>query len=179
MRLILRVLLALCLLAPAGIWAESSNDLPVTRKPSDLQAVSFEDWDGVLEKQLGHITVVDFWAGWCSPCIERFPHMVEMHHQYKDRGVRFISLNLDEQGDEESIQWANDFLERIEAVFPNYHMNENMTAAFERLDLLGLPTVRIYATDGSEAYRLSGDNPYKQFTEKDVEDAVLKLLSQP
>jgi thiol-disulfide isomerase/thioredoxin len=90
MRLILRVLLALCLLAPAGIWAESSNDLPVTRKPSDLQAVSFEDWDGVLEKQLGHITVVDFWAGWCSPCIERFPHMVEMHHQYKDRGVRFI-----------------------------------------------------------------------------------------
>jgi hypothetical protein len=49
MRLILRVLLALCLLAPAGIWAESSNDLPVTRKPSDLQAVSFEDWDGVLE----------------------------------------------------------------------------------------------------------------------------------
>ncbi len=104
--------------------------------------------------------------------------MVEMYHKYKDRGVRFISLNFDEQGDTESIDWANDFLKRIKAVFPNYHMDENMTAAFERLDLLGLPAVRIYDTDGTEAQRLSGDNPYKQFTEKDVENALLDLLNQ-
>jgi len=179
MRLVRLAVLALCLLAPVATWAEGTTGPPVTRKPTDLQAVSFEAWDGVLKQQLGYITVVDFWAGWCSPCIERFPHMVEMHHKYKDRGVRFISLNLDEKGDEEAIEWANDFLERIGSVFPNYHMAENMTAAFERLDLLGLPTVRVYATDGSEAYRLSGDNPYKQFTEKDVENAVLELLSHP
>ena len=104
--------------------------------------------------------------------------MVEMHHKYQDRGVSFISLNLDEQGDKESIVWANNFLGRIKADFPNYHMDENMTAAFERLDLLGLPTVRIYATDGTETHRLTGDNPYKQFTEKDVENAVLSLLTQ-
>ena len=51
-----------------------------------------------------------------------------------------------------------------------------MSEAFERLDLLSLPAVHIYAEDGSEAHRLSGDNPYKQFTEKDVENAVLGLL---
>lgn len=123
------------------------------------------------------MTVVDFWASWCSPCIERFPHMVEMHHKYKNRGVNFISLNFDEQGDQESINWANDFLRRTQAVFPNYHMDENMTDAFEKLDLLGLPAVRIYATDGTEIHRLSGDNPYKQFTDKDVETAVLGLLA--
>jgi len=104
--------------------------------------------------------------------------MVEMHHKYKDRGVRFISLNLDEKGDQESIDWANDFLARIQAVFPNYHMDENMTDAFERLDLLGLPAVRIYARDGAETHRLSGDNPYQQFTEKDVENAISGLLLQ-
>ena len=162
---------ALCLLLANGSWAEGSDS-------TDLQAISFTEWDRILEKQQGHITVVDYWASWCPPCIERFPHMVEMHHAYEDRGVRFISLNLDEQGDQESIEWANEFLARIGAVFPNYHMDENMTEAFERLDLLGLPAVRVFARDGSETHRLSGDNPNKQFTEKDVENAVLGLLNQ-
>ena len=172
------LLCALCLLATGSIWAQSSDIQSTEITATDLQSVSFAQWDAVLQGQHGHIAVVDFWAGWCSPCIERFPHMVELHHKYRDSGVRFISLNLDEQGDQESINWANDFLAGIKAVFPNYHMDENMTEAFEKLDLLGLPTVRIYATDGTEAYRLSGDNPYKQFTEKDVENAVLDLLAQ-
>ena len=178
MKRISRMIFALCLLVPGSIWAESTDDHTTGRTSTDLQPISFIQWDGVLGKQLGHITVVDFWAGWCSPCIKRFPHMVEMHHKYKDRGVCFISINLDEQGDKESIDWANDFLGRIKAVFPNYHMDENMTEAFERLDLLGLPAVRIYATDGTEAHRLSGDNPYQQFTEKDVDNAVQDLLNQ-
>ncbi len=172
------LIFTLCLLASGSIWAENTDGQSAANTSTELQPISFAQWDGILEKQLGKITVVDFWAAWCSPCIERFPHMVEMHHKYKDRGVRFISLNLDEQGDKESIDWANDFLERIKAVFPNYHMDENMTEAFERLDLLGLPAVRIYATDGTETHRLSGDNPYQQFTEKDVENAVQNLLIQ-
>ena len=169
-------LLTLYLLASGAAWAgdETANNDTTTR----MQAISFSEWDTILESQQGFITVVDFWASWCTPCIERFPHMVEMHHAYQDKGVRFISLNLDEQGDTESIDWCNDFLAATRAVFPNYHMDENMSEAFERLDLLSLPAVRIYATDGAETYRLSGDNPYKQFTEKDVEQAVIELLAR-
>lgn len=145
---------------------------------TDLQPVTFEKWDEVLANLDGQIVVVDYWAGWCSPCIERFPHMVEMHHRYRDRGVQFISLNLDEQGDTEAIEWANEFLARIGADIPNYHMDENMTDAFERLDLLGLPAVGVIDREGAEAHRLSGDNPFRQFTEQDVEDAVRELLGQ-
>lgn len=178
MKPISSVIFALCLLASGGLWADDPDGRLTTRTTTDLQPISFAEWDRILKKQVGNITVVDFWAGWCSPCIARFPHMVEMYHKYKDRGVRFISLNLDEQGDKESIQWANDFLAGISADFPNYHLEENMTEAFERLDLLGLPAVRVYARDGTEAHRLNGDNPYKQFTEKDVENAVLGMLAQ-
>ena len=176
MRLVCSALLAVCLLAPGATRAEVEAALAPA--PTRMQAVSFDEWDAILESQRGNITVVDFWASWCTPCIERFPHMVEMHHAYHDKGVRFISLNLDEQGDGESLDWCNDFLASTKAVFANYHMDENMSEAFERLDLLSLPAVRIYATDGTEAYRLSGDNPYQQFTEKDVEQAVLELLAR-
>ena len=172
MRPALCLLLALCLLAPPGAQAWDAT------AGTDLQPISFAEWDAALENLRGSIVVVDYWASWCPPCIERFPHMVEMHHEYADRGVRFVSLNLDEQGDSEALEWCNDFLARVKAGFPNYHVEENMTAAFERLDLLGLPVVRIYAPDGSEAYKLTGDNPYKQFTEQDVEDAIVELLTE-
>ena len=143
-----------------------------------MQAVGFSQWEQALVEQKGKITVVDLWASWCSPCIKRFPHMVEMYHKYRSQGVQFISLNFDEQGDLESLEWCNEFLHRVKAVFPNYHMDENMTEAFERLDLLGLPVVLIYDAQGKEAYRLSGDNPNDQFDDQDVENAVLSLLGQ-
>lgn len=171
MRQFLRLVFALCLLLPAAGWARDTGG-------TQMRPIDFDAWDRVLETQRGNITVVDYWASWCPPCIERFPHMVEMHHEYNTQGVRFISLNLDQQGDVESIDWANGFLEETGAVFANYHLDENMTQAFERLDLLGLPTVRIYAANGTEAFKLTGDNPYKQFTEKDVENAILDLLDR-
>jgi len=171
MRRVFRLVFAFCLLLPPAGWAQDTG-------ATKMQPIDFAEWDRVLKDQRGDITVVDYWASWCPPCIERFPHMVEMHHEYSSQGVRFISLNLDQQGDTESIDWANAFLAKTGAVFANYHMDENMTQAFERLDLLGLPTVRIYATDGTEAFKLTGDNPYEQFTEKDVENAILELLGR-
>jgi len=55
-------------------------------------------------------------------------------------------------------------------------MNENIMFSFEKLDLLGIPTVFIYSKKGVLDYRLTGDNPNKQFTEKDIENAINKLL---
>jgi len=144
----------------------------------EMVPVGFDGWKKALAETSGNITVVDLWASWCVPCIERFPNMVALYHTYRGRGVRFISLNFDESGDTESLQWANSFLQRVGAVFPNYHMDENMTSAFDRLDLVGLPAVLIYDAGGAEAYRLTADDPNRQFRHQDVENAVLTLLQQ-
>jgi len=168
---------ALGLLLSFAVRSNEAEEGPETRAQTDMLAVGFSQWDRVLEEQRGTITVVDLWASWCSPCIERFPHMVALYHKYRDRGVQFISLNFDEEGDRESLDWANQFLRRIGAEFPNYHMAENMTEAFARLDLLGLPVVVIYDAAGGEAYRLTGDDPNRQFSDQDVEDALLALLN--
>jgi thiol-disulfide isomerase/thioredoxin len=173
LRLTFLACLALCL----GACVEPDGEESEAAVPIKLLPVSFAEWQQVLDAQSGHILVIDLWASWCAPCIERFPHMVELHHKYHDRGVRFISLNFDEAGDTESLQWAEAFLQRVMAVFPNYHLDENMMEAFERLDLLALPVVLVHDPEGNVAYRLTGDNPNKQFTEKDVEQAVLALLA--
>jgi thiol-disulfide isomerase/thioredoxin len=118
------------------------------------------------------------WATWCTSCIERFPKMVSLHNKYADRGVQIVSMNLDDHGDTQAIAAANRFLRSVGARFPNYHMDENLMQAFEKLDLIGIPVVAIYDKQGEQRYRLTGDNPYKQFTDRDIETAIQHLLNE-
>lgn len=143
-----------------------------------MQPVSYQQWQQVLSGYKPDIVVVDLWASWCISCIERFPHMVELERRYRDKGITFVSLNLDDRNDKEALEWATAFLNRINADFIHYHMDENLMAAFEQLDLLGIPVVLIYDRNGQERYRLTGDNPDKQFGERDVEEAVIALMNE-
>jgi len=47
--------------------------------------------DVKLSDYAGKIIVLDFWATWCGPCIESFPHVQEIAAKYKDQGVVVIA----------------------------------------------------------------------------------------
>ena len=49
-----------------------------------------------LAKFEGSIRVVDFWATWCPPCREEIPHLNRLHRKYKDQGVNFVGISVDE-----------------------------------------------------------------------------------
>jgi hypothetical protein len=103
--------------------------------------------------------------------------MVELAQKYADQDVEFVSLCLDDRDDEDSIALAKRFLTEQRARFPNFLMDEVVTQAFEKLDLLGIPAVFIYGPDGSLRHRLTGDDPNNQFTDADVDDAIEELLA--
>ena len=140
------------------------------------QAIKLSQWQETLSAYKGHILVVDLWATWCSSCLKRFPHMVEMNKKYADKNVKFISLLLEDPGEPEAIENAKNFLIKQKADFDHYFMDENIMVSFEELDLLGIPTVFIYSPEGELVHRLTGDNPNKQFTELDIENAINSLL---
>lgn len=41
------------------------------------------------------LTVIDFWATWCKPCIKAIPKLNKVYEKFKDQGVSFISINCD------------------------------------------------------------------------------------
>lgn len=52
--------------------------------------------DGVEFKTVAPVTLVNFWATWCPPCVEEFPAMVELQRQLKDKGVQVVFISIDE-----------------------------------------------------------------------------------
>lgn len=143
-----------------------------------LRNIGFAEWDQQLASYQPNIVVVDAWAMWCSPCIERFPKMVEMNQKYRDQGVAFVSLNLDDHNDQAAVAKAGDFLREQQARFDHFHMDENLIDAFDHLGLKGIPAVLIYDGTGEERFRLTGNNPNSQFTDEDIDEAVQQLLAE-
>ena len=40
----------------------------------------------------GKITVIDFWATWCGPCIESIPHWNKLADNFAPKGVQFLAI---------------------------------------------------------------------------------------
>jgi thiol-disulfide isomerase/thioredoxin len=172
-----RCLLAagLCLLLSSCARSPSAAATP---QPS-LQPLRFDQWQQQLVSFKGQIVVVDVWATWCAPCIERFPHMVQLYQQYKDRGVTFVSMDVDDREDKQAVESARRFLRQQNATFRNYLMDENIMQSFEKLGVQGIPAVFIYDRTVRQRYNLNGNDPNHQFTVKDVDDALARLVAEP
>ena len=41
------------------------------------------------------LTVLDFWATWCKPCMKAIPELIKLSEEFKGSGVNFIGINED------------------------------------------------------------------------------------
>lgn len=141
-----------------------------------LEPTTFDQWQQQLSAYRPAIVVVDMWATWCDTCVKRFPKMVALDREYRDRGVRFVSMLLEDPEEPGVVELAEAFLKRQNATFDNFRMVENLMESFERLDLIGLPAVLIYDRSGALKHKLTGDDPNDQADDADVEAALIAML---
>jgi len=45
----------------------------------------------------GKVSIVEFWATWCAPCIGNFPHLSKIADEYKSKGVHVFGISVDER----------------------------------------------------------------------------------
>jgi thiol-disulfide isomerase/thioredoxin len=121
-------------------------------------------------------TIVDAWSTTCGPCKENFPHVVEMHRKYANKGLAVISLSLDDPSDKAAVGEAEKFLKARKAAFTNVLLDENFGDGFEKLSITVIPAVFVFGPDGKEVKRFTMDDPNNQFTYDEVEKAVVALL---
>jgi len=71
----------------------------------------------VLRQHGGSVVLVEYWATWCLPCRELFPHSVELHKRLAGKGLVVISVSLDDPQQESSVR---QFLAAAGATFENF-----------------------------------------------------------
>jgi len=146
----------------------------------DLIPVKYEEMLArIAANKKAKLTLVDAWATWCGPCKENFPHVVEMHQKYADKGLAVVSLSLDDREEPNKVEEAKKFLRESKAVFTNFLLDEDFGAGigFEKLKVSGIPAVFLYGPDGKEVRRFTVDDPDNQFTYDQVEQDVVALLA--
>ncbi len=61
-------------------------------------------------------TLVDFWATWCTPCLEMMPTLSRLHQERADEGFRVVGISIDE--DREKLE---KFLKKRAPEYPVVH----------------------------------------------------------
>ena len=141
-----------------------------------LEALKWPKFKERLAARPAKYTLVDVWATTCGPCKENFPHLVEMHRKFAGKGLKVISLTLDDPTDKKAVAAAEKFLQEKKAEFTNVLLDENYGDGFDRLNINTIPAVFLFDPAGKELKRYTMDDPDHQFTYDEVEKDVSTLL---
>jgi len=97
----------------------------------------------------GKVTLVNFWASWCGPCIEEIPSLNRLRGKMKDTPFELISVDYAE--DEKTI---SAFLKEVDVDFPVLLDTDGKVSA--QWNVVVFPSTFVIGPDGRIAYGVKG-----------------------
>ena len=96
---------AAALFAGFAYWKKNTNtevDRPSLSLLNQMETVgvpafnlkTLDEKDFKLEEVKGKVTIINFWASWCGPCLEEFPSMIELVKTMKNE-VKLVAIAQD------------------------------------------------------------------------------------
>ena len=74
----------------------ATRQLDIRTKPLDLKLTLLDGKELDLAKLRGKVVLLDFWATWCEPCMEKVPEIAALQKKFRDRDFQLIGISLDE-----------------------------------------------------------------------------------
>jgi thiol-disulfide isomerase/thioredoxin len=133
-----------------GMLEESHNQKESLGKPFHLEFTNAIDGSTVSIRNLrGKVVVIDFWATWCGPCVGEMPKMKELYAKYRDKGVEFIGVSLDQSKEEGGLDALKKFVKDKGIEWPQYYQGNSWDSAFSKSwGVNGIPCVFVVDTEG-------------------------------
>ncbi len=99
----------------------------------DISLVNLNGEMVSLRSLAGKVTIVDFWATWCIPCLAEMPHFETLYKEYSDRGFQMVSLSTDQDP-----EFVTGFMEKkgLNVSFPILMADTEVERAFGGINAL-------------------------------------------
>lgn len=156
---------------PASTPPEGNTEPPM------IEVVTPEQYAATIARHKGKVVLVDFWATWCGPCREIFPHTVALHEKHAAEGFTAISMSLDDPDNKDE---ALKFLVESRASFDNLlsKLADDSYAAYE-IPNESIPHFKLYDREGKLRQTFSGDPVANKGVDlAAVDKAVAELLAE-
>jgi thiol-disulfide isomerase/thioredoxin len=165
----IRLLFALGFLAV--LWAEdgAAQEMKVEMVPVKYAGLKEE-----VLKHRGKVVLVDFWAGYCTPCREAFPHLIEIHTKFAAKGLIVISVSVDPSDKKDLVEQANAFLRKMQPPFVNLLLDEPDTLWNEKFGFTFPPCCYVFDRRGKWT-RLHGAD-YEKGIHGELEQMIARML---
>jgi thiol-disulfide isomerase/thioredoxin len=117
------VLLAVACQPERSSTGSGANSAPPVKPiPVAVAEIDADGLDAIVKQNKGQVVLVDFWATWCPPCRATFPHFVDLHKKYAEKGLLCVSVSMNKLW--QNVPYDKDqvfgFLAEKNATFPNF-----------------------------------------------------------
>ena len=96
------------------------------------------------------VTLVEFWASWCGPCIAEIPHLKEAYAKFRNQGFEILAVNLDDDAE----AWRTASEEDYDIEWLNVSDNRAFGSPVAKLyRVTGIPANFLVSSDGKTVAR--------------------------
>jgi thiol-disulfide isomerase/thioredoxin len=129
----------------------SLRQLEAVGKPFEFEFTDAISGKVISNKTLkGKVIVVDFWATWCGPCVAEMPNMKKIYAQYKDQGVEFIGVSLDQPVEQGGLEALKTFVKENEITWPQYYQGNYWQSEFSSSwGINAIPAIFVVDAEGN------------------------------
>ena len=121
-----------------------------------------------LAEQRGQVVMVNFWATWCTPCLQEMPHLSRLYERYRASGFVLLGVNIDDDP-----RAAADLAAKLGVKFPVLlDTDRRVSRAY---DMSAMPATLLIDRDGRVRHIHRG---YRDGVEQTYEEQVRSLLKE-
>ena len=114
-------------------------------KPEPLTLSDVTGHNFTLNDYKGNVTLVNFWASWCTPCIEEIPSLNRLKTKMQGKSFQLISINYAETPDR-----IKDFMKKVKVDFPVLLDSDGNIS--KKWKVVAFPSTFVIGADGKVHY---------------------------